>query len=960
MANASFHAKITADARQFIQQVEEASEALKQLSRAEEKAAGGTSAAGQQSSKKRQEQKKTQQESMAAADRLHRETMDNIAEEGRARQKAQASTGPGSMGFPNQQSKTADLAKEIAGTKKLQLQREQEIAKQNRIQNDAMVTGRYALYDMANVYRGIAESAFRVAQATAQTLVTAAQFETAFTAVERAATLEVGSDMFEEVKDSLIALSTEIPVAFDQISEIATLGAQMGVATGDLAGFTETIAQFAAVTGNSIDDTAEKFGRLSALANVPTDEFENLASSVVFAGFNAVATEKEILKMSESIVAAAANSGYAGDQVVGLATALSSLGVPPERARGAIQELFSEMNRSVEGTSDKITMFADLMGLTESSAKSLFKSNPEQFFTNFLSGLSEVENLTVVLDEFGLKNRRTVDVIQRLSGNMDVYSKSIREASESYAAGTALAEVYGDTQDNLEAKVQRLINAFDALQAVAAGGFAEALKPIVEGLISMTKAATEFADSGLGQSIIPIITLGAGLVAAFAGVRFVTSIATAQLLAMRVAVLKMGQVGNMATKPFTNLTRAITGNMFAVTELGGATQYLSAQQVQAAVTSGKLTKAQGRNILATKQATVATRGLSIAMSGLGLAMGGALAIGIGAMVYELTRFNIDLSETGAGAASLADAIAKDTKAFDDGAGAIATHTNKLNVNKNSSLDSREAANLVADSQGKISESFIDTTEKIEENTFALGENYRQLMANALVESDAFQKFYDDAAEEGLNVIEVTEQVGLGFNDLIESAAQDPGTGALDSLLDKAREFEEAYEGDISFAQFDESLTEGERALGALANVISGTDTSAENLGDSVKYSIDVMSRDDGVRGFIARMFKVAEALDNTTAKSLVMAELNEYLNTGAGEAGDFADGIEDADKALGGMSKTIRTVLDYSDDLGGIFDRIMGIELGEAEALDAVANGWEKIRESADKRKTQFVMPMLR
>jgi phage tail tape measure protein, TP901 family, core region len=78
------------------------------------------------------------------------------------------------------------------------------------------------------------------------------------------------------LRNSLIDLTREIPLSFAEISKIATLGAQMGIGAGSLDEFTKTVASFSAVTGSTVDETAEAFGRISSLAGVATSDFENL------------------------------------------------------------------------------------------------------------------------------------------------------------------------------------------------------------------------------------------------------------------------------------------------------------------------------------------------------------------------------------------------------------------------------------------------------------------------------------------------------------------------------------------------------------------------------------------------------------------------------------------------------------------------------------------------------------
>jgi hypothetical protein len=136
-------------------------------------------------------------------------------------------------------------------------------------------------------------------------------------------------------------------------------------------------------------------------------------------------------------------------------------------------------------------------------------------------------------------------------------------------------------------------------------------------------------------------------------------------------------------------------------------------------------------------------------------------------------------------------------------------------------------------------------------------------------------------------------------------------------------------------------------MARLALVLTNTTGDAATLRASILSAIDVMSRESGTDGFAARLFKVAEALDRTTEKSLTLAELQNIFNVAGESALDAADDVDDFTTSVGGASRALRTVLDYSSDLGGIFDRIMGIEFGEIQVEDQIADGWAKIAENA-------------
>jgi TP901 family phage tail tape measure protein len=706
--NATFHAKVSADARQFVEQIQDATEAVRGLISAYGEASKSASQATKDSGTKEAKQaEKSIKDAYALSQKLAKDTSDqnleNIRRENAERAKGaqrdfvQPVSGRGRLEGPvrndadlkslitgyrdvsaeqEKQQRAAKQAfaesrqmdsqrsaalrrraaeearerrtgyenartisdqqialrekesKQFSRSLRAQIQERQALvnaqnkaeqedirrtASENRKMMDAMVTGRYALYDVANAYRQIGDAGLRASKALGQTVMAAMQFESAFTSVERALKLDAGSEEFNNVREILIDLSTTIPATFDQITEIATLGAQMGIEAENIKEFTETVARFTTVTGVSVDQAAEKFGRIAALAKVPTSEFENLGAAITFAGFNAVATEKEILNVTESIAAAASKAGFAAKETVGLATALASLGIQPELSRGAVTRIFAQITNAVEGSSGKLREFAQIAGVSTSEAQALFKTDPEAFFNKFVKGLGDVESLTGTFREIGIVNVRDIDVLTRLVQSYDVYEKSIREAGEAYVEGTSLAEMYAKTVDDLEQRIQLLQNSFNALLAslgeVGAdvlGGFVDATKVLVDALKDIT-------DNPFAKWMITAGIVVAGVVGAFGMLSYAINIAKAQLLAMQVATIKMTQL-NLSGWGFSikNVTQQLTGQIYAVKDSTGALKLYTVAQMNAAIAAGTFSEKQKAVALAAGKASWAIKGMTVA------------------------------------------------------------------------------------------------------------------------------------------------------------------------------------------------------------------------------------------------------------------------------------------------------------------------------------------------------------
>jgi len=788
-------------------------------------------------------------------------------------------------------------------------QEERQIADLNRKSLDAMVTGRYALYDMANAYQGVFDVASRVTRQLAMTVQKAAEFESAFTAVERTLVLEQGTEQFGKIRETLVELSTQIPVTFEEISEIATLGAQMGIVAEDIDEFTRTISAFSSTTGVSVDAAAEKFGRIASLLNVPVQEFENLGAAVLFAGYNAVATEQEILSMTESISASAASAGFAADETIGLATALSSLGLAPELSRGSLQRIFAELNRAVAGTSGYLDDFARVLNVSQEEAAFLWQEDPSGFFTKLLDSLAGVEDRTLALDQLGIANIRDVELLNRLSQNMDVYGKSLDDASTSYAEGTALQENYAKQADDLSAKLQVLSNNFDAFVAALSGPAAEGLKGIIDIVNSLLQSFTGLAESDIGGVLLPAAIIVTSAVTAFAGLNFVLNIATAQVLAMRTAMLKMNQMNNtgvLAAGGFTatlkTLYSQLMGTTYAIELQDGTLTFLTEKQLRArvvskdltgaqleqALASGKITEAQMKQALSAGKASVATRALSIAMKGLMLvSVVGTVAM-LGSVLLDATgAFELFNSE-----AEEAKKIEQFGQSAITAAGGLQVFTDALN--KDSEGDKVVRLDNLEIAQGKVNEALETGIELLGEyasldpgvkgtddalNT-AKAEEYRNLLRESLLEpiGDQETSFFENLSELSPADRQTIENLGLEIDEIISKEMAESGSGVafatnIAENLPKAinqivKPTQDALTGAFTFAglSLDQLVQELEKRFGPeIANVIETSFADAETT-EQIEQKMQELSSLD--LGFFVEAAQGINAINSEVAKNL--------------------------------------------------------------------------------------------
>lgn len=405
----------------------------------------------------------------------------------------------------------------------------------------SVISLRYANYDLASsmftLSAGITAAGVGVVSAFASQ-------ESAFTSVERTAEGALGG-----IRDRLTELSTQIPFSFNQLSEIATLGNQLGIATSDLESFTTTVAQFSTVTGISAEQAALAFGKLGNLLGVSASDYDRLASSIALVGRTTAATESQIVSVAGEIAPAAAAAGFTADQVIGLSGALASLKVPPERSRSTILQFFETLNMAVAEGGDKLDNFASVVGVTAGELESMVRGGQgEAILERFIGNVSSSDTIeiTQALENLGLAGLRTNPTIRALAGNMQLLQSSIATGAQGWTENTELQRQMAMVLDDLSTRWQTFLNAAMNAAATVGASVAPAIGQLLDTLKNLLIGFEAFAGSEFGQGFIRLAGTILTLVAAYAALRGGIALTTASLQAFSLISKALGGAGIIA------------------------------------------------------------------------------------------------------------------------------------------------------------------------------------------------------------------------------------------------------------------------------------------------------------------------------------------------------------------------------------------------------------------------------
>jgi TP901 family phage tail tape measure protein len=454
---------------------------------------------------------------------------------------SQASTmpiGKTEMANPFNQQAGSVFGKQIQAQMKEYVAAEKRVESANKNMINTWVTARYALYDVGNAFQNVSNRLFMTARQIFNLTDAYRSFETAFMPVERA--MELLSDETEGMLDQFIKLSQTIPSTVEELSRIATLGAQMGIGASGITKFTETVSQFASITGMSVDTIAEKFGRIAQLTKLDPDQMSNLGSAIAYAGVNAVATEPQIISLAEGIAAVSERVGVLPAEVIGLSTSLASLGVPAEQARGVFTRLFGKIDRAVGQGGPTLAKFAKIAGVSADEFKSKWGEAGQSYeiFRGILNGVNTSgKNLTEVFDTLGIVESREINTLTRLAKNLDVVDSSMRDATKAFASNIFLQQAFGKSSETVDAKIKLFQNSVQSFGAEIGKNLSGSFKTVLESLTGLMNGLKALAGNEFMQAIASASTavvafggVGAGIIATMAKI-------TAQIYAFRVAMI---------------------------------------------------------------------------------------------------------------------------------------------------------------------------------------------------------------------------------------------------------------------------------------------------------------------------------------------------------------------------------------------------------------------------------------
>lgn len=346
---------------------------------------------------------------------------------------------------------------------------------------------------------------------------TAIQFDTAMANVRK--TTNMSNAEIEKLAQSAQNLSTKQPVTAETLLNIEALGAQLGVANTNLESFAQVVSGLDIATNMDFETAGKEMAQFANITQMSQDKFKNYGSTIVDLGNHLATTESDISSMALRLAGAGTAAKFSQADILGMAGAMSSLGIRAEAGGSAMTRIIQDISKNVAKGSDTVEEYARVAGMSADEFAAAWKSKPMEALEALVEGLRRTsdsgEDMNVTLEKLGINNIRNSDTMRRLAGAGDLLRNSVDRANTAWEQNTALQNEVDQRNESLASRLQVLKNKVDSI-AISVGrplvnaviSALEACDPLIQGVGDLADAFAKM-DTGRQQFVLAMVGIAA-------------------------------------------------------------------------------------------------------------------------------------------------------------------------------------------------------------------------------------------------------------------------------------------------------------------------------------------------------------------------------------------------------------------------------------------------------------------
>ena len=350
----------------------------------------------------------------------------------------------------------------------------------------------------------------------------AVDFESAMADVRKVVDFDT-PQQFAQMNENVLKLSTNLPMAADDIAKIVAAGGQAGIARQDLMQFAEDAVKM----GVAFDVTAEQAGDMMAkwrsAFKLNQQDVVALADKINYLGNTTAASAPLISDVVTRIGPLGEIGGVASGEIAALGASMIATGVQSDVAATGIKNLILGMTAGEGATKSQAAAFQQLGFDAADMAKRMQTDAKGAIMDVFraLQSLPKDQQASVLADLFG---KESIGAIAPLLTNLDALESNFKKVGDaSQYAGSMEAEYQARSRTTAN-QLQLAQNAIVAVGIGIGSALLPAINGVLNAIIPVVSAFANWAQQNQG-----IVQTMVALAASFAGVL----LAARSLLAIR-------------------------------------------------------------------------------------------------------------------------------------------------------------------------------------------------------------------------------------------------------------------------------------------------------------------------------------------------------------------------------------------------------------------------------------------
>lgn len=311
----------------------------------------------------------------------------------------------------------------------------------------------------------------------------AIDYESAFAGVKKTVD-ETASVSYQKLSDGIRQMAKELPASAVQIANVAEVAGQLGIKADDILKFSRTMIDMGESTNLSAEDAATAIAKIANILGLTSDEYSRFGASVVDLGNNFATTEKDIVEMTNRLAAGGKLAGLTAPEILGLATAMSSVGIEAEAGGTAMTQTLTAIGNAVSLTTkdsaDDLALIAKVAGTTSEEFQKAWKEKPAEALQAFIKGLNTAReqgaNMDAILMKLGMTGVRQGNMLKSLALSSDKMSAAVERSNQAWKDNTALTNEVNKRYETTESQLKMFRNQVTDLAIEFGGPLIKALR----------------------------------------------------------------------------------------------------------------------------------------------------------------------------------------------------------------------------------------------------------------------------------------------------------------------------------------------------------------------------------------------------------------------------------------------------------------------------------------------------